>query len=95
MTHSGLSLAFDSVNALDDVIESLGLGYQELPRPALFLPGRAFVRYRREGSSRGKVLPDFFIGTQAAVLSCAILARDDRHYRNYFARVALVTPDPA
>jgi predicted nucleic acid-binding protein len=90
--YSELSLAFDSVEAMDETIESMGLSYHELPRPALFLAGRAFVKYRREGGTKANVLPDFFIGAHAAVLSCGILTRDSRRYRNYFPRVALVDP---
>jgi predicted nucleic acid-binding protein len=93
--YSELSLAFDSVKAMDEAVESIGLSYQELPSPALFLAGRAFVKYRREGGTKANVLTDFFIGAHAAVLSCGILTRDGRRYRNYFPRVPLVTPDVA
>jgi predicted nucleic acid-binding protein len=93
--YSELSLAFDSVKAADEAIESLGLNYQELPRPALFLAGRAFVKYRREGGTKANVLVDFFIGAHAAVLKCGILTRDGRRYSSYFPRVLLVTPETA
>ncbi len=93
--YSELSLTFDSVKDLDEAVDGMGLTLQELPRPALFLAGKAFVKYRREGGTKGNVLADFFIGAHAAVLSCAILTRDGRRYRNYFPRVALVTPEAA
>ena len=93
--YSELSLTFDSVKALDEALESMGLTLQELPRPALFLAGKAFVKYRRGGGSKGNVLADFFIGAHAAVLSCSILTRDARRYRNYFPTVQLLTPEPA
>ncbi len=91
--YAELSLNFESVKALDDVIENMGLTVAELPRPALFLAGRAFVKYLRDGGKKSNVLADFFIGAHAAVLSCAILTRDGRRYRNYFPRVALVVPE--
>lgn len=90
--YSELSLTFDSVKALDDAVGGLGLSFRELPRPALFLAGKAFAKYRREGGTKGNVLADFFIGAHASVLSCAILTRDGRRYRNYFPRVALIAP---
>ena len=92
--YSELSLAFDSVNAVNEAIESMGLSFHELPRPALFLAGRAFVKYRREGGTENNVLPDFFIGAHAAVLSCSILTRDGRRYRNHFPRVVIIAPEP-
>ncbi len=87
-----LSLAFDSVEALDDAVESMGFAFRELPRPALFLAGRAFVKYRREGGIKANLLADFFIGAHAAVLRCGILTRDGRRYKHYFPRVPLVSP---
>jgi len=90
--YAELSLAFDSVQRLDRVIASIGISLHDLPRPALFLAGRAFVKYRRAGGSKANVLADFFIGAHAAVIDCAILTRDPRRYRNYFPTVALVTP---
>jgi predicted nucleic acid-binding protein len=91
--YAELSLAFDSVKALDSAIEGMGLVMQELPRPALFLAGRAFVKYRREGGGKSNVLADFFIGAHAAVQNWGILTRDARRYRNYFPTVGLVTPE--
>ncbi len=91
--YAELSLAFDSVEALDSEIENMGLKVRELPHPALFLAGRAFVKYRRGGGLRTNVLADFFIGAHAAVLNCGILTRDGRRYRTYYPRVALVEPN--
>jgi hypothetical protein len=93
LVYSEVSLTFDSVHALDEALEEMELSFQEIPRPALFLAARAFVKYRREGGTRTNVLPDLFIGAHAAVLGCAILTRDSRRYRNYFPRVNVVDPE--
>lgn len=93
--YAELSLTFDSVKELDETIERIGLRIEEMPRPALFLAGRAFLKYRRARGTRANVLADFFIGAHASVLGCGILTRDGRRYRNYFPRVPLVTPDEA
>jgi hypothetical protein len=65
----------------------------EIPRPALFLAGRAFVKYRRGGGTKSNVLPDFLIGAHAAVLGCGILTRDAQRYAQHFKTVPLITPD--
>src|SRR5258706_13894197 len=91
--YAELSLAFESVQALDDTIVGLALVFRELSRPALFLAGRAFVRYRRERGARSNMLADFFIGAQAAVLGCGILTRDALPYHPYFKTRPLITPD--
>jgi len=91
--YSELSLTFSTVEALDRTIDSLGLTMIEVPRPALFLAGKAFLRYRRQGGTKGNVLGDFFIGAHAAVSGHAILTRDTRRFASYFPSVKLVTPD--
>ena len=90
--YAELSLAFDSDDALDQVLNAVNITLREIPRPALFLAAKAFVKYRRGGGTKRNVLADFFIGAHAAVLGCGILTRDARRYRNYFPRVVLVTP---
>lgn len=92
--YAELSLAFESVEALDRSVESMELGIAEFPRPALFLAGKAFMRYRRRGGQKKNVLSDFFIGAQAAVMDCSIITRDPRRYRSYFPNVGLITPAP-
>ena len=66
IVYSELSLTFSTVEALDDVVEDLDLVMLEIPRPALFLAGKAFVRYRRQGGTTANVLADFFVGAHAA-----------------------------
>ena len=90
--YAELSSAFSTLEALDAVIERLRLEWRELSRPALFLAGKAFARYRRAEGSKTQVLADFFIGAQAAVESCPILTRDPRRYATYFPTVRLITP---
>ncbi|MBS0193699.1 MAG: type II toxin-antitoxin system VapC family toxin [Proteobacteria bacterium] len=91
--YAELSLAFESVEALDDAVAGMELTLAHLSRPALFLAGKAFVRYRRQGGSRHNVLADFFIGAHAAVAGYGILTRDVRRYRNYFPTVELIAPE--
>lgn len=90
--YAELSLTFSRVEALDDTIENLGLSLLEIPRPALFLAGKAFAQYRKQGGKAGNVLADFFIGAHAAVLGCSLLTRDVRRYQTYFPKVKLITP---
>jgi hypothetical protein len=71
----------------------MALQLLEIPKPALFLAGKAFVQYRRSGGVKNNVLGDFFIGAHAAVSSLPVLTRDARRYKNYFPSVKLVTPD--
>ena len=91
--YAELSLSFEAVEDLDAAIADLELELLELTRPALFLAGKAFAQYtRRRTGARTTVLPDFFVGAQAAVLGCAILTRDIRRYETYFPTVDVLAP---
>ena len=90
--YSELSLAFERVEDLDAVLADLELRFLEIPRSALFLAGKAFVRYRRQGWVKHNVLADFFIGAHAAVAEASILTRDTSRYQGYFPTVELLSP---
>jgi predicted nucleic acid-binding protein len=66
---------------------------EPIPREALFLAGKAFLTYRRQQGTKQGVLPDFYIGAQAAIDGLAILTRDPKRYRTYFPTVKLIAPD--
>ena len=90
--YAELSIAFARIEDLEAVIEQTALQLEPMPREALFLAGKAFMAYRRAAGSRQQLLPDFFVGAQAAVLGCPLLTRDARRYRTYFPSVQLVSP---
>jgi predicted nucleic acid-binding protein len=90
--YAELSLTFSTVESLDETIADLGLTFLELPRPALFLAGKAFARYRKQGGTKHNVLADFFIGAHAAVSGARLLTRDAGRYQTYFPSVELITP---
>ncbi len=92
IVYTELTLAFERLEEVDGAVSRLGLMLLEIPRPALFLAGRAFMSYRRAGGVRTNVLPDFFIGAHAAVGGMAILTRDPRRYKSYFPEVKLLSP---
>ena len=93
IVYAELSLTFSSVEALDRVLADMVLPVVEVPKPALFLAGKAFVQYRRRGGQKSKVLADFFIGAHAAVARLPVLTRDAQRYQSYFPSVRLVTPE--
>jgi predicted nucleic acid-binding protein len=90
--YAELSLTFSTVEALDEALAALQIPVIEIPKSALFLAGKAFVKYRRQGGTKINVLADFFIGAHAAVAGLPVLTRDVRRYTGYFPTVAVVSP---
>lgn len=93
VVYTELSLAFSTVEALDEALAALQIAVVEIPKPALFLAGKAFVQYRRQGGTKSNVLADFFIGAHAAVAGWPVLTRDVRRYAGYFPTVRLISPE--
>jgi len=81
-----------SAEETNQLLDSLSLGYAELPREALYLASQAFRLYRQHGGPRTAPLPDFFIGAHAASAGIPILTRDTSRYQSYFPKVRLISP---
>ncbi|WP_299615622.1 type II toxin-antitoxin system VapC family toxin [uncultured Tateyamaria sp.] len=91
--YAELSVGYRKKERLDAFIEAAGLRHEMMPRDALFLAGKAFSSYRRSKGTKQNVLPDFFIGAHATVLSVPLLTRDTRRYRTYFPSLELTCPE--
>jgi predicted nucleic acid-binding protein len=90
--YSELSMAFARIEELEAVIVDAALTVEAIPREALFLAGKACLRYRRSRGTKRSVLPDFYIGAHAAVMQWPILTRDVSRYQTYYPTVPLITP---
>jgi predicted nucleic acid-binding protein len=75
------------------MIRRAGVINAAIPRPALFLAGKAFRQYRLSGGVRTGVLPDFFIGAHAVIADCMLITREAARYRTYFSGIALIAPN--
>ena len=90
--YAELSLAFSTVEALEEALAALQIPVIDIPKPALFLVGKAFLKCRHQGGTKTSVLPDFFIGAHALVAGHRLLTRDPTRYRTYFPRLDLIAP---
>jgi predicted nucleic acid-binding protein len=92
VVYAGLAVRYGRIEELEAFVDEAGLEIAPIPRAALFLAGKVFTQYRKLGGSRTGVLPDFFIGAQAAVSQLILLTRDVGRYRTYFPSLMLITP---
>ena len=90
--YSEISIGFNFIEDLESAINKAGFQLLEIPKEALFLAGKAFLKYKRREGIKKTSLPDFFIGAQAAVLDLDLLTRDVTRYQTYFPTVRLITP---
>ncbi|MGO4872225.1 MAG: type II toxin-antitoxin system VapC family toxin [Roseiarcus sp.] len=92
VVYAEISTRYARIEDLDSMLAEAQIRIAPIPRSALFLAGKAFLRYRAAGGARAGVLPDFFIGAHAAVERWPLLTRDAQRYRTYFPGVTVVAP---
>jgi hypothetical protein len=67
LVYAEFSIGYARIEEIDKVLAEASVQLVETPRPALFLAGKAFQRYRAKGGARRSVLPVFFMGAHALV----------------------------
>ena len=90
--YAEVSISFERIEEFEKVLTSGGFKMVPIPKEALFLAGKAFVKYRRKQGVKTAPLPDFFIGAHAAVADITLLTRDKKRIKHYFPSVELVSP---
>ena len=92
IVYTEVSIGFNKIEELEKAIEQLRIKVLEIPREALFLTGKAFLKYRTNKGTKKTPLLDFFIGAHAAVSSFDLITRDMKKFRTYFPQVKLIHP---
>ena len=91
--YSEVSVGFKRIEELESALTHSDFQMLEIPREALFLAGKAFLKYRKNRGTKISPLPDFYIGAQAAIFEMDLLTRDVTRYRTYFPTVRLIGPE--
>jgi predicted nucleic acid-binding protein len=92
VVYSEVSIGFSKIEDLESALNRGGFQMLEIPKEALFLAGKAFLEYRKNGGTKRSPLPDFYIGAQAAILKMDLITRVASRYRTYFPTVKLISP---
>ena len=92
IVYSEISIGFDRIEDLESAIVRAGFQMLEIPKEALFLAGKAYLKYKKRKGTKRTPLPDFFIGAQAAVQDLDLITRDVSRYQSYFPTVKLISP---
>ena len=71
------SIRFESIEAFDAALADAGITFVPIPRPALFLAGKASLKYRTLGGARSGVLPDLLLALMLRLKTCH--AADSRY----------------
>jgi len=90
--YSEVSIGFNRIEDLEAALTQAGFQYMPIPKEALFLAGKVFLRYRKCAGAKTSPLPDFYIGARAAVDHLQLMTRDVARFRTYNPTVKLISP---
>ena len=90
--YAEISIGFKKIEELEAALSKGGFQMLEIPKEALFLAGKAFLKYKRSKGLKNSPLPDFYIGAQAAVLGLELITRDTKRFHTYFPTVNIISP---
>jgi predicted nucleic acid-binding protein len=90
--YTEISIGFQRIEDLEEAFAGDFFKIMPMPREALFLAGKAFLKYKANNGNKNSVLPDLFIGAHASVLGIPLLTRDTSRYKTYFPKLQLITP---
>lgn len=93
IVYTEVSVGFKKIEELESALHKGGFQMLEIPKEALFLAGKAYLKYRKDKGIKKSPLPDFYIGAQAAVLDLDLITRDGGRYRTYFPTVRIICPE--
>lgn len=93
IVYTEVSIGFEKIEELESALHKCGFQMLEIPKEALFLAGKVYLKYRAVKGIKRSALPDFYSGAQAAVLDLDLITRDVTHYRTYFPTIRLICPE--
>ena len=93
MVYTEISIGFKKIEEVEHAIEALDIKVLEIPREALFLTGKAFLKYRKNKGTKTSPLPDFFIGAHVTIADFDLITRDTSKYKTYFPQARLIHPE--
>ena len=76
IVYTEVSIGFKKIEEVEKAISELNIKVLEIPREALFLTGKAYLKYRKNKGTKNSPLPDFFIGAHVSVEKFNLITRD-------------------
>lgn len=83
---------FDSREAVRNTMRQLTLEFDAISLHGAILAGEIHRRYREEGGSRERMVPDFLVAAHASTQADALATLDRGFYRRYFPDLRLLGP---
>ena len=90
--YTEVSIGFNRIEEVEAAIEQAGVKVLEIPREALFLAGKVFLKYRKSKGTKHTTLPDFYIGAHAIISEFDLITRNISKFKTHFPNLNLIHP---
>ena len=84
IVYAELVPSFDDRSALDRALGAAGVRLSPIDSSIAYEAGLRWMRYRRAGGPRERIMADFLIGAHAIATAEMLLTRDRGFYATYF-----------
>jgi len=88
IVYAELAPAFPDREALDDALRQINATSSPIDVSIAWDAGRRWLKYRRAGGPRTRIITGFLIGAHATAAAESFLTRDRGFYRNHFPELA-------
>lgn len=92
IVYAELAPAFPDRPALDAALREINASASPFDSSMAWDAGRRWLRYRRAGGRRTRIITDFLIGAHAVAAAERFLTRDRGFYRSHFPELARRIP---
>ena len=84
VVYAELVPAFEGRSKLDEALREINVTISPINTSIAFEAGLRWLRYRKAGGPRTRIISDFLIGAHATTLADAFITRDRGFYETYF-----------
>lgn len=84
VVYAELVPAFEGRSRLDEALREINVTISPIDTSIAYEAGLRWLRYRKAGGLRTRIISDFLIGAHAIALADAFITRDRGFYETYF-----------